>query len=245
MEGISVTDNTDPAPSLSADITEVDTDTYGKVRIIYTAADASGNSTYAEREVIVCEQTASYEGGSYPVHWDLTGKEGQPYLVAVNRTLNTVTVYSQDENKQYTVPVQAFACSTGYRTPSGYFTTKERYRWRFLFDDSWGQYATRIEGHILFHSVPYEREDPASLEFEEYNLLGTSASLGCIRLKVEDVKWIYDNCPDGFPCVIYDDELTPGPLGKPEVPQIDTADERRGWDPTDPDPKNPWNSPSA
>ena len=59
-------------------------------------------------------------------------------------------------------------------------------------------------------------------------------------MKVEDVKWIYDNCPQGFPCVIYDDSVTAGPLGTPDFVRIDPADERRCWDPSDPDPNNPW-----
>ena len=54
--------------------------------------------------------------------------------------------------------------------------------------------ATQITGNILFHSVPYtEKYNNASLEYWEYDKLGTSASLGCIRLTVKNAKWIYDN----------------------------------------------------
>ena len=56
-----------------------------------------------------------------------------------------------------------------------------------------------------------------------------------------DVKWIYDNCPVGTTTVIYDDPADPGPMGKPGSIYTDPADtEKRGWDPTDPDPANPW-----
>ena len=56
-----------------------------------------------------------------------------------------------------------------------------------------------------------------------------------------DVKWIYDNCAIGTPVVIYDDEENPGPMGKPGTIYTDPDDEdMRGWDPTDPDPANPW-----
>ena len=55
------------------------------------------------------------------------------------------------------------------------------------------------------------------------------------------MKWIYDNCPIGTPVVIYDDAENPGPMGKPGTIYTDPADEtKRGWDPTDPDPANPW-----
>lgn len=41
--------------------------------------------------------------------------------------------------------------------------------------------------------------------------------------------------------VIYDDAQNPGPLGLPGTLQIDPKNETlRGWDPTDPDPANPW-----
>ncbi len=242
MDGVTVSDDYDPAPVLTADVKQVDTSVPGSTLIRYTASDASGKKTLIERMVTVADHVIDYEGYRYGVYWDLTGKEGQPYLVAVNRTMNTVTVYQQDAAGRYTMPVRAFVCSTGPTTPLGYFITLERERWRYLFEDCWGQYATRIEGHILFHSVPYFTQSVSDLEYEEYNLLGTSASLGCIRLTVGDVKWIYDNCPTGFPCVIYDDDVTAGPLGKPESLYIDPGDERRGWDPTDPDPANPWHT---
>ena len=32
--------------------------------------------------------------------------------------------------------------------------------------------------------------------------LGRKASHGCIRLKIDDAKWIYDNCPYGTTVVI-------------------------------------------
>lgn len=86
---------------------------------------------------------------------------------------------------------------------------------------SYGQYATRIFDSYLFHSVPYYSQHKDDIEYDEYNLLGTSASLGCIRLEVVDVKWIYDNCPLGTPVLIYADAENPGPMGKP-APSIPT-----------------------
>ena len=78
-----------------------------------------------------------------------------------------------------------------------------------------------------------------SLEAEEYNKLGSSASMGCIRLAAGDVKWIYDNCPMGTPVHIFDADTLP--VERPEFIPLDLNDPRSGWDPTDPDPENPWN----
>lgn len=128
-------------------------------------------------------------------------------------------------------------CSTGRDTPAGVFSISDKYVWRLLVGDVFGQYASRICSDILFHSVPYYTQDKGDLETAEYNKLGTKASLGCIRLKVEDCKWIYDNCPPGTIVEIYDDEANPGPLGKPTISEIPLTAK---WDPTDPDSRNPW-----
>lgn len=160
------------------------------------------------------------------------------YRVTVNTAQNIVTVYEKTEAGEKAL--SAFVCSVGEGTPHGTFYTTDQYRWRLLFGDVYGQYATRITGHILFHSVPYTEQSPDTLEYEEYNKLGTTASMGCIRLTVEDAKWIYENCPAGTEVTIFASEQAE-PL-TPEAPQkIDPADERRGWDPTDDDPMNPWN----
>ena len=170
---------------------------------------------------------------------ELLANDVEAYHIMVNCAQNTVTVYERDEGGAYTIPVRAMLCSTGQKTPLGEYYTSEKYEWRPLFGNVYGQYATRIVGHILFHSVPYTQIRKDALEYEEYNKLGTSASMGCIRLAVEDAKWIYDYCASGTRVTIYED-ADPGPLGKPEPLLIDVDNPNRGWDPTDPDPSNPW-----
>ena len=164
------------------------------------------------------------------------------YTVYVNRALNCVTVFAPNENGE-NVPVKAMVCSCGregHETPMGVFQTSDYYDWRMMVDRTWGQYAVRFNGHILFHSVPYFSKNHGDLEWEQYNILGQSASLGCVRLSVEDAKWIYDNCKVGTQVVVYEDAEIPGPLGKPEGIKIDPDSPFRGWDPTDPSTYNPW-----
>lgn len=173
--------------------------------------------------------------------FDAQVQEGFPYLVCVNRASSCTTVYTADEAGRYTRPYAAFVCSGGPDTPTGVFNTPVNYPWRLLSGPCYGQYATRINGPYLFHSVPYYTQHKDDLEYDEFNKLGTQASLGCIRLAIADVRWIYENCPIGTPVVIYDDAQNPGPLGLPGTLQIDPKNETlRGWDPTDPDPANPW-----
>ena len=155
--------------------------------------------------------------------------------------MNVVTVYKKDKVGEYTIPIKAMICSIGEATPtSGVYKLTIRFPWRGLQGNVYGQYAVRITGNILFHSVPYTDKRKDALEWWEYDKLGTAASLGCIRLKVEDAKWIYENCESGTPVEFYYDS-DPGPLGKPTAMKISGySDELRNWDPTDPDPENPW-----
>ncbi|GEM_PF-125212 len=166
---------------------------------------------------------------------------GQPYYVKVNRQQNVVTVYALDSDGYYTKPVKAMVCSVGKDdgTPTGTYETSDKHTWCSLVGGVYGQYAYRIDGQIMFHSVPYYSMNKGDLETEEYNKLGEAASLGCIRLAVADAKWIYDNCPSGTLVTIYDSPYE-GPLGKPVAEILDTEDIRSKWDPTDPDTENPW-----
>ncbi len=54
--GVSVTDDTDPAPKLSVDNSAVDLDAPGEYEVIYTAADASGNASEVRITVTVMEK---------------------------------------------------------------------------------------------------------------------------------------------------------------------------------------------
>ncbi len=161
------------------------------------------------------------------------------YLIKINRSYNTITIYKKDSKGKYTVPIKAMICSVGKsgKTRTGTFKTKAKYRWKLLMNDVWGQYSTRIDGGMLFHSVYYYDDNPASLATKEYNKLGSAASHGCVRLMVKDAKWIYDNCALKTTVVIYDDKKSPGPLGKPEAIKIPSGTR---WDPTDPDKRNPF-----
>ncbi len=167
------------------------------------------------------------------------------YQIKVNRAANCITVYERDENGTFSIPVRAFLCSTGSstsNTPLGTYATTNYYRWHEMFGGSYTQYAVRVNNHIMFHSIPYNSVNPANMNWRQYNMLGQKASMGCIRLACADAKWIYENCKPSTEVVIYDDAQNPGPLGKPELFKIASDNPKRGWDPTDPDAANPWNS---
>ena len=165
-----------------------------------------------------------------------------PYYIEVIRNQNIVIVYGLDSNKEYTKIVKVFVCSVGKsssQTPTGTYKTQDKAKWGWLVGNLYGQYYTRIVGSILFHSVPYTKKAKNTLEWDEYNKLGTAASKGCIRMTVRDVKWIYDNCPKGTVVKIYDGNIPKG-VSKPSAQKISADSPNKGWDPTDPDNNNPW-----
>ncbi len=164
-----------------------------------------------------------------------------PYYIRVNRMANCVTVYTKDAAGNYSVPVKSMICSVGLtdETPLGVYSIYARYVWRPLFGGSYGQYTLRFFGHFLFHSVPYSQPSKDALLEGAFNKLGEPASQGCVRLMVADAKWLYDNCVNGTKVEVYDSP-DPGPLGKPAAIKVNPNSPYRGWDPTDPDPANPW-----
>lgn len=62
-------------------------------------------------------------------------------------------------------------------------------------------------GEYLFHSTP--TDDRRRLLPEGAALLGQPASRGCVRLSVEDARWLYDNVPAGTRVLIH---AATGPL---------------------------------
>ncbi len=164
------------------------------------------------------------------------------FVLYVNRAMDCVTVKLKNPDGTETA-VKSMVCSTGragHTTPLGTFKTSDYYDWRLMVDGTYGRYAVRFNRGIMFHSVPYYSRSADNLEFDQYNLLGQKASLGCVRLAVADAKWIHDFCKKGTKVVVYDDYTSPGELSKPVPITIDVTSPYRGWDPTDVNPLNPW-----
>lgn len=158
------------------------------------------------------------------------------YWIKVNTQCNVVTVYKKSGSTYK--PIRAMACSTGkkgHETPQGTFRMGTKIGWCKLVGNVWGQYSIVIKGNYLFHSVPFKKKSRSSMQYKEYNKLGTNCSHGCVRLSTMDAKWIWDNCPKKTRITIYK-SANPGPLGKPESIKMKS---NWKWDPTDPKKGNP------
>lgn len=160
------------------------------------------------------------------------------YALRMNRSYNNITVYTLDENGEYTVPVRTFRCAGGYRSPYGVQHILYQMEWNPMNGNHWAHWCAQIFNSFMMHSTPYYYRNQHSLIYHNYQEFGTTASAGCVRLLVRDAKWVYDNCNVGTIIDYYFDLENPGPLGKNEVIYLPNGN--CSWEPTDPDTANPW-----
>ena len=128
------------------------------------------------------------------------------YKLVVRISEQRVYVYGLNSFGEYELD-RDFICSTGLgnSTPPGIYTTSTEplSRWQYFQKfKCWAQYSFRITGDIWFHSVLYDAPDTSTLRYGSVYALGQKASHGCVRLRVEDAKWIYENCDDGTIVVV-------------------------------------------
>lgn len=110
------------------------------------------------------------------------------YLIWVDLKKIKTNVFKRESGKW--VLLHSYLCTIGKKstpTPTGtfevgvkglYFGTEKGYK-------CW--YYTQFKGNYLFHSIIYNLDGSV-----RDGRLGMKLSNGCIRLKKEDAKWIYD-----------------------------------------------------
>lgn len=122
------------------------------------------------------------------------------YIIAVDTNRCLVGIYQGAAGRWQCV--KEFICGPGKPsspTVKGQFTVTGR-------GGSFGTstytcwYYTQFYGDYLFHSVLYA---PGRKDQIVESGLGTQSSHGCVRLSIEDAKWIYDEIPDGTKVYIY------------------------------------------
>lgn len=103
--------------------------------------------------------------------------------------------------------VRDMVASTGIRekpTPLGTFRVQNRGEWFWSpkYEQGGFYWVSFLNwGEYLFHSIPTDRN--RNILAEEAVKLGTPASHGCVRLAMEDARWLYDNLPAGARVEIY------------------------------------------
>lgn len=117
------------------------------------------------------------------------------YLVWVETSSQNTMVFQKNQSGKFEL-VKKMICSTGVNkgTPKGNFKLSSR-RWNWLWFRKYNcgaKYVTQLFGNYLFHSFPMDK-DKNILD----TTLGKPASHGCIRLSVDNAKWIHDNITGG------------------------------------------------
>lgn len=123
-----------------------------------------------------------------------------PYLIYVNLNDQKTYVYEGSSNN-WTLE-KDFPCSSGMEseaTPKGVYTITGRGDWFYSDEyEQGGKYWVQFWGDYLFHSLPYDETQNTIVDYT----LGVPASHGCIRLAVEDSKWLFENMPDDTKVII-------------------------------------------
>lgn len=173
----------------------------------------AGYITAAEAQAILGDAFAAFDAAAVDVAMMVAQVDVKyPYYIEVNKGAQIVTVYTYGADGKYTVPAKYILCSTGrepHMTPEGLFAIPIQYRWRAMGGGVFAQYASRIVDRILFHAIPSKLKDPSTVFTKYYNVIGTPASAGCVRLLASEAKWIYENCPVGTLVRIYTGEPDP------------------------------------
>ena len=101
--------------------------------------------------------------------------------------------------------VRTMKCSPGKNstpTKKGTFQAVGQGGTWWHMDGCWVRYAFIIDGGYFFHSLLYSHKGASRPTSSSVANLGHKASHGCVRLALEDCKWIYDNCLPGMTVVI-------------------------------------------
>ncbi|MDV4151683.1 L,D-transpeptidase [Clostridium sp. AL.422] len=122
------------------------------------------------------------------------------YLVYLSLDKQITYVYEGSNNNWNLV--KEFESSTGIEgkeTPKGIFSVTNRGDWFFSEEFQQGaKYWVQFMGDYLFHSLPFDESQENIVDYT----LGEPASHGCIRLAVEDAKWLYDNISNNTKIII-------------------------------------------
>ena len=133
-----------------------------------------------------------------------------PYYIEVDLTNQIVTIFNTRDNSI----ARQMLTSSGKNdcTPKGTFymidkgRVSERTPWTYFEHyECWVKYASRIYLGYMFHSLPFEKKDDSTMMQKELSEFGMPTSHGCMRLRVEDAKFIAENCLVGTRVTIYKD----------------------------------------
>lgn len=159
---------------------------------------------------IYCEDTFANKGWIKKNNDDLKPMplHSSKYIIDVNLTKQIVNIYNNGN-----IVKKNIVCSTGAlgnantETPSGIFKVKKKlfYPNGLQLNSNDGtketvMYPIQFFSNYLIHSVPineiqHNNKVEQEENKEEKSKLGKPVSHGCVRVSIDDAKWIYNNMP--------------------------------------------------
>lgn len=123
----------------------------------------------------------------------------KPVWVSVSIPKQRLYVYGADGSL-----VKECVCSTGTPgddTPTGTFHVSAH--GKSFFSEKYqegGYYWVKFYGNYWIHSIPFDKD--RNIIPAEAEKLGEKASHGCVRISIENAKWMYENIPMGTKVVV-------------------------------------------
>jgi len=173
--------------------------------------DSSGDEIDASRETTQIQENKAAAGDEEPAAGS-SGESGTEksledidytisgdFRIEIDLERQRLIVFHKDE------VLREMVCSggaPGSPTPLGAYSTTQKieYAWVERFGVG-AYYWIRFFEDYLIHSVPFDEN--GEMIAEEFEKLGNPASHGCIRLRLEEAKWLYETLPLGVKVVIY------------------------------------------
>ena len=161
-----------------------------EIRIVPKFAPAPGSTSNSYRETPKITWIMGLRSDLY--------SSPTPYLILVNRNEHKVGVFQGWQGNWNCI--QYWDCANGKpSTPTvgGIFQIGSR---GVYFDSGAARchWWTQFYGDYLFHSVLYNKNGTI-----QDGRVGMALSHGCVRLQIQNAKWIYDNIPSGTTVVVY------------------------------------------
>lgn len=135
-------------------------------------------------------------GNIYTDAEPLLGKRSG-YTVFTNLSTNIVNVFIADGTGKEIITFKRYQCTSGAPSTPTIRGTYYIYMKRYYFDSGAARcfYFSPFKGGYGFHTVLCYKDSTPSRIMD--GRLGMYLSHGCIRLAINNAKWIYDNCPTG------------------------------------------------
>jgi len=180
-------------------------DSSSKSKILKTLKKEEVVVAYKEKNgYIYCEDNNGTKGWIRKTDYNITGKidKKTTYNIDIDITNQKVKVCKND------AILREISCSTGIigdqetETPLGVFSVQDR--GKGFFSDKYnqgGKYYIKFFANYLIHSVPVDKK--GNIIEEESIKLGSPVSHGCVRVSLEDAKWMYNTIPKGSTVFIH------------------------------------------